>query len=404
MPENNNNKKEQLDELFGKGKLNDIIRYHKGMQSDSKQKRDGIRLTAKTAKNQGLKIDDDDVAEKVADHEYDDYYFNEQEESMEDNEFLNESEASDTLAPNSRPVNDPKSRFEVIQNVLGALAEVDNETLAKFNDLAIASRDNAKVDDSSAKNRASVAMKEETKNEFVSLFNEETLTEDAKEKVTTLFEAAVSARVIVETAKLEEEFEYELEEQLTDLIDELAENIDSYLNYAVEQYFEENEIAITSGIKNQINEEFLAGLRNLFIEHNISIPEEEVEVIEELAEKIEEQENIIANLIKKNKLFEQEISKNSCKDLISEMSSELNVVQRDKFKQLAETVEFTGNIESYKNKIFTIKESVLNIDNKTKTSSFSSLVEETNEIAGKPPVDADVDAISKALSRIAPKR
>ena len=125
------------------------------------------------------------------------------------------------------------------------------------------------------------------KEDLEPMFDGEDLSEEFKEKTATLFEAAVSARTSLEIARLEEEFETKLEEHVSTITEELTSKLDTYLDYAVENWMEENQVAIESALRNEIMEDFLDVLKGLFAEHYIDVPESKVDVLEALADKVE---------------------------------------------------------------------------------------------------------------------
>ena len=188
------------------------------------------------------------------------------------------------------------------------------------------------------------------------LLEGENLSEDFRDKAETLFESAVSLRVNEEVEVLEEAYEKALEEELQTIADNLSENIDSYLNYVVEEWMKENEIAIETGLRTEITEEFISGLKNLFAESYIDIPDEKVNVAEELGKKVEElesklNEQIETNIQLKNNLLEAhkfEIFVNACDGLTD--------TQAEKLRTLAESVD-VSSVEEFQNKLEVLKES-----------------------------------------------
>jgi hypothetical protein len=229
------------------------------------------------------------------------------------------------------------------------------------------------------------------------------LSEDFKSKVTLVFEAAVNeatkARVEEAVAALEEEFELTLEESVADAIDEIVENLDSYLDYVVKEWMEENEVAIESGIKVEMAESLMDGLRELFSEHNIEIDDETVDVVAGLEEQIEELSTQANEAINENIELAREVAALRAELVFEEISEGLTVSQKERLKTLSEKLDFS-DVEAYETDLNTLKESFF----KTKKVINESAEDEdeilTEETAHKKPVSqySTVNAIVEALN------
>jgi hypothetical protein len=211
--------------------------------------------------------------------------------------------AQDSLKPASKLISDPKSRIEMMTAVLKGMDTMPKKDLVKWFDQAQAVFGPGKdygVGDKSGSNQSSIDMKGgsgpktrdampklHVKEDVEDMFADQELTEEFKERVSTVFEAAVAARAIVEEARLEEEFETKLTEAVAEINEELTSKVDTYLDYVVEQWMEDNAVAIESTLRNELASEFIEGLKGLFAEHYIDVPQEKIDVIESLAEKIE---------------------------------------------------------------------------------------------------------------------
>lgn len=200
------------------------------------------------------------------------------------------------------------------------------------------------------------------------LFAGESLSEDFKSKATTIFEAAVHARaeeVIAETeAALTEQFEEAVEQ----IKEDLASKVDDYLNYMVEEWVKENEIAIESGLKSEIVEDFIDGLKNLFTEHYIDIPADKVDVVEELTAKVEELESSLNEQINASVELSKIINEHKKNEAIHAVCEGLTQTQVEKMKSLAEGVDFTTE-EEFADKLNTLKESYFKADVKVADNS-----------------------------------
>ena len=184
----------------------------------------------------------------------------------------------------------------------------------------------------------------------------ENLSEEFKQKATVIFEAAVSARVDYIVEQVENELLEEMQTAMEDIKEELATKIDDYLNYMVEEWMSENEIAIEKGLKSEITEDFITGLKNLFVEHYIDIPSDKVDVVEELSLKVEELEESLNDQIKRGIELKKELNEQLKYEAIHTACDGLSQTQVEKMKALAEGVEFTSS-EEFETKLETLKES-----------------------------------------------
>jgi hypothetical protein len=182
------------------------------------------------------------------------------------------------------------------------------------------------------------------------------LSEEFKRKAATVFEAAVKSKVRSEVERMEDEYKSELEENINATKEELTEKVDSYMNYVVEEWMKENELAIERGLKGEIAEDFISGLKQLFEDHYVDVPDEKYDVLGAQSEKISELEGRI------NEMMEEQIQSKSVnatlvkEQVLSALSSDLAETEIEKFKSLIEDVDFTTE-ESYREKLGTLKES-----------------------------------------------
>lgn len=187
------------------------------------------------------------------------------------------------------------------------------------------------------------------------LLEGEDLSEEFHAKATTIFEAAVKAKLEEEVALLEQAYAETLEERVNEIMEELASNVDDYLNYVVEQWIEENEVAVESALRSELTEDFISGLRSLFAEHYIDIPEEEVPVVEELSTTVEELEAKLNEEIQRNVELTSMLSESRKAELTAEICEGLTSTQAAKLKNLAEGVEYTSD-EDFVERVATLRE------------------------------------------------
>lgn len=212
------------------------------------------------------------------------------------------------------------------------------------------------------------------------------LTEDFAEKAKTIFEAAVTSKLNEEWAKLEESFAAQLAEAVEVSKKELAEEVEGTLNYAVTKWLEENQVAVDRGIKNEISEDFIAGLKNLFEEHYIAVPDEKVDVLEGLSEDLCKMEERLDEQVKRNIELQNRLNESSKQVIVNLVSEGLADTQKEKLASLAEGVEYTTE-EEFSKKLTTIKESYFTKESVTKA-----------EVADETPVEGSNDDVSPAMA------
>ena len=182
------------------------------------------------------------------------------------------------------------------------------------------------------------------------------LSEEFKRKAATVFEAAVKSKVREEVERLEEDYRKDLDENMVKTQEELTEKVDNYLNYVVEEWTKENELAIERGLKGEIAEDFISGLKQLFEDHYIDVPDEKYDVLEAQSQKISELEAKLNEEVEKNISFKNNNAKLVREQVISQCTGDLTEVEIEKFKSLTEDVDFTDE-DSFRSKLDTLKES-----------------------------------------------
>jgi len=230
--------------------------------------------------------------------------------------------------------------------------------------------------DMSAKNKASVSMKEDVD----AMFAGQDLSEEFKEKATVVFEAAVNTRVESIKSDLVEQYNESFEQAKAEIEQEIATKVDEYLAYVVEQWMEENQVAVESSLRTELTEEFMADLKALFEEHNISIPEDKIDVVEELAARVEELEGKLNEQVNENielRKVTDEVAKQAA---IAEVSEGLAATQVEKFEALCEGVVFE-DVESFTKKLAIIKENYFPADKKTAQMIAEQVEDEQEEVA-----------------------
>ena len=204
------------------------------------------------------------------------------------------------------------------------------------------------------------------------LVGDSDLSEEFKQKAATIFEAAIKAKVKEESQRLQGEYETKLKEDTETHKAELVEKVDSYLNYVVEEWMQENKIAIERGIKGEIAEDFIGGLKKLFEDHYIDVPDEKYNVLEDQASKIEDLEKKLNEEIEKNVKLNKDNGELKKEEIIAKSSEDLTDVEAEKFNKLAEEVEYS-NEEDFTSKVKTIKESYFGKKEEVKSSDIDDV-------------------------------
>tara|TARA_R100000322_G_scaffold48502_1_gene30534 strand:- start:339 stop:1373 length:1035 start_codon:yes stop_codon:yes gene_type:complete len=228
----------------------------------------------------------------------------------------------------------------------------------------------------------------ETKYDFTqdvdALVSGEELSEEFRVKAATIFEAAVTARVNEESKALQEAFEESLTEEVEKIKTDLAEKVDDYVSYATKQWIEENALAVEHGIKNEMAESFFNGLKDLYVEHNFSVPEEKFNLLDGMTGELDEMEKKLNEQIDTNIALQKRIGEYSKMEIVNDAATGLAETQKEKLASLAEGVEFE-NEEDFRNKIETIKESYF-----TRKAEVAEQAKEPTEEASQPLVESNV--------------
>jgi hypothetical protein len=255
-----------------------------------------------------------------------------------------------------------------------------------------------------AKNAASISAKPShasaMKEDLEAIFDGEDLSEDFVEKTSTLFEAALNARIAVETEALQEQFEEKLNEEMNLFAEDVTNKLDSYLDYVTENWMQENEVAIESTLRNELMDEFMEGLKNLFAEHYIAVPEEKVDVLEALADKVDALEGKLDEAITENTQLKSVLVEEAAKGIFAELASDLALTQQEKFATLAEGIEFDGDLETFAKKLTIIKESYFGreslVENNIEDETFDG---EPEAVISNSTINRYAQAISKTVKK-----
>ena len=259
-----------------------------------------------------------------------------------------------------------------------------------------------------AKNTEGEEEEEEMKEEIsieeylASLFNENELSESFQEKLSTIFTTALADRVTHITQKLQENFNNDLNDQVKNISEDLSEKLDEFLSYVVEEWTTDNNLAIERGIKADIAESFMSGLRDLFDNHYIDMPDEKVSVMEDLLDSKNDLEEQLNKQLESNIQLQKDVNVNAAKTIFIESCKDLTDIEIERYAQLSETIEY-DNLNEYANKLNIIKESFIGNTPESTVTKTSSAVSaprtDLNEsVHNTMESDSLISAYSKALS------
>ena len=242
------------------------------------------------------------------------------------------------------------------------------------------------------------------KEDIDALVQGEELSEEFKEKAATIFEAAVHQKVMEASSEkideLEKEYQENLQEEIVSFRDELTEKVDGYLNYVVEEWMKENEIALESSLRSEITEEFMGGLKNLFTEHYIEVPDEKVDIVENLFDKVEELEEKLNSQIQENVKVKDELNDYRKDKILEEVCDDLADTQAEKMKSLIDGVTYEENADDFENKVKMIKESYFpNQVKQDENIEQEDVVSEEEVSEEAPKMNNIMEAYSKAIAR-----
>ena len=226
------------------------------------------------------------------------------------------------------------------------------------------------------------------------------LSEEFREKAKTIFEAALKSKVTELREAMEAHYEAKLVEEVEGMKDELIERVDSYLEYVADEWLQENALQVERGIRTEMTESFLQGMRGLFEDHYVSIPEDKYDVLENMVEKLDDMETKLNEQIEKNITLNQRLAESVAQEIFAEVSEGLALSQKEKLASLAESVEFEGDAE-YREKLETLKESYYPSKGNSpqaKTETLSEGVDVADEYASQ-----SMNAYLKTLSGLAKK-
>jgi len=236
------------------------------------------------------------------------------------------------------------------------------------------------------------------------LLEGEELSEDFTNKARTIFEAAIRSKVAEMKEQVKSEYEENLIEQVQSIKEELTDRVDSYLEYVADEWIAENQLAVEKGLKTEMTESFLTGMRSLFEEHYVSIPDEKYDVLENMVDKLDEMEGKLNEQIDKNIALNKRLSESVADVIFAEVAEGLALSQKDKFASLAENVEFESET-SYREKLATLRKSYFPENAGVQRDESENLSEETQSTQYQTtPVSNTMERYLQTLTRVSNKK
>ena len=304
----------------------------------------------------------------------------------------------------SAKLKEPAATLAQVRNVVNAKAKAAEEVETEIED------DQEIVAEEEATEEEVVSEEEETEEEVVAeydvqedldaLIAGEELSEEFQEKARTIFETAIKEKVATVKEEMQGAYEAALVEEVETIKSELTERVDTYLEYVAEEWISENQLAIEAGLKSEMTESFLAGMKGLFEDHYVTIPEDKYDVLESMVDKLDEMENKLNEQIERNVALNRRLAESVADVIFAEVAEGLALSQKDKLASLAENVEFDSE-DTYREKLVKLRESYFPTNAGTQKDDSDLVSEEVEEAPRQ--VSSLMESYLNTLGRVAKK-
>ena len=234
--------------------------------------------------------------------------------------------------------------------------------------------------------------------DLTALLEGEELSEEFQNKARTIFEAAIKTKISEVKSELQEQYEKTIVEEVASVKAELAERIDAYLEYVSDEWMSENKLAVEAGLKTEMTDSFLTGMKSLFEDHYVTIPEDKYDVLNSMVEKLDEMEGKLNEQINKNVALNKRLAESTSDVILADVSEGLAVTQKDKLATLAESVEFDGE-DNYREKLVTLRNSYFPANPGAPKQQTENLSEGAETGHQQPAVTGSMESYLKAISR-----
>ena len=234
--------------------------------------------------------------------------------------------------------------------------------------------------------------------DLTALLEGEELSEEFQNKARTIFEAAIKTKISEVKSELQEQYEKTIVEEVASVKAELADRVDAYLEYVSDEWMSENKLAVEAGLKTEMTDSFLTGMKSLFEDHYVTIPEDKYDVLNSMVEKLDEMEGKLNEQINKNVALNKRLAESTSDVILADVSEGLAVTQKDKLASLAENVEFDGE-DNYREKLVTLRNSYFPANPGTPTEKSENLSEGAETGHQQPAVTGSMESYLNAIRR-----
>ena len=301
-------------------------------------------------------------------------------------------QVKDIVTKGAKPAEGAKGMKEEETEVEGEVVAEDEQTTEDVVSEEETTTDEVVTEEETTEDEIVAEDKIDVEEDLNALIAGEELSEEFQEKARTIFEAAIRTKVTEMTESIKAQYEETLVEEVKAIKEELQDRLDSYLEYVADEWVSENELAIEHGLKTEMTESFLEGMKKLFEDHYVTIPEEKYDVIESMVDKLDEMESKLNEQIDKNVALNKRLAESTADVIFAEVTEGLAQTQRDKLATLAENVEFESE-NGYREKLETLKESYFPSKTSTPNSKSENLTEESEA------TDYQSKAVSSTMER-----
>ena len=301
-------------------------------------------------------------------------------------------QVKDIVTKGAKPAEGAKGMKEEETEVEGEVVAEDEQTTEDVVSEEETTTDEVVTEEETTEDEVVAEDKIDVEEDLNALIAGEELSEEFQEKARTIFEAAIRTKVAEMTESIKAQYEETLVEEVKEIKAELQERLDSYLEYVADEWVSENELAIEHGLKTEMTESFLEGMKKLFEDHYVTIPEEKYDVIESMVDKLDEMESKLNEQIDKNVALNKRLAESTADVIFAEVTEGLAQTQRDKLATLAENVGFESE-NGYREKLETLKESYFPSNTSTQKSKSENLTEESEA------TDYQSKAVSSTMER-----
>ena len=301
-------------------------------------------------------------------------------------------QVKDIVTKGAKPADSMPAGMKEEEEVEGEVVAEDEQTTEDVVSEEETTTDEVVTEEETTEDEVVAEDKIDVEEDLNALIAGEELSEEFQEKARTIFEAAIRTKVAEMTESIKAQYEETLVEEVKAIKEELQDRLDSYLEYVADEWVSENELAIEHGLKTEMTESFLEGMKKLFEDHYVTIPEEKYDVIESMVDKLDEMESKLNEQIDKNVALNKRLAESTADVIFAEVTEGLAQTQRDKLATLAENVEFESE-NGYREKLETLKESYFPSKTSTPNSKSENLTEESEA------TDYQSKAVSSVMER-----